>query len=125
MEAPAASRLLMPFRKEPAHTHGTVSRSAIVLVNLGTPDAPTRPAVKRYLRQFLSDPRVVEIPRLVWWCILNLIILPFRSGASAKKYQTIWTRDGSPLKVHTQKQAAALAAALEDRGHEGVQVRMA
>jgi ferrochelatase len=125
MEAPGASRLLMPFRKEPAHTHGTLSRSAIVLVNLGTPDAPTRPAVKRYLKQFLSDPRVVEIPRLVWWFILHLIILPFRSGASAKKYQTIWTREGSPLKVHTQKQAQLLADALEQRGHEGVQVRMA
>ena len=95
----------MPFRKEPAHPHGTPARSAIVLVNLGTPDAPTRSAVKRYLKQFLSDPRVVEIPRLVWWCILNCIILPFRSGASAKKYQMIWTREGSPLKVHTQKQA--------------------
>ena len=115
----------MPFRKEPAHTHGAIARSAIVLVNLGTPDAPTRSAVKRYLKQFLSDPRVVEIPRLVWWFILNWIILPLRSGASAKKYQMIWTRDGSPLKVHTQKQANLLAEALEERGHEGVQVRMA
>ncbi|MFC4932503.1 ferrochelatase [Massilia sp. GCM10023247] len=115
----------MPFRKEPPHTHGSIAQSAIVLVNLGTPDAPTRAAVKRYLKQFLSDPRVVEIPRLVWWFILNIFILPFRSGASAKKYQTIWTREGSPLKVHTQKQASLLAEALQERGHEGVQVRMA
>ena len=115
----------MPFRKEPSHTHGSIAQSAIVLVNLGTPDAPTRKAVKRYLKQFLSDPRVVEIPRLVWWFILKFFILPFRSGASAKKYQTIWTREGSPLKVHTQKQATLLAAALAERGHEGVQVRMA
>jgi len=125
MKAPFITRSLMSFRKEPAHTHGALPRSAIVLVNLGTPDAPTRSAVKRYLKQFLSDPRVVEIPRLVWWFILNLIILPFRSGASAKKYQMIWTREGSPLKVHTQQQADLLGEALQERGHEGVQVRMA
>jgi ferrochelatase len=115
----------MPFRKEPPFTHGAPSQSAIVLVNLGTPDAPTRPAVRRYLKQFLSDPRVVEIPRLVWWFILNLIILPFRSGQSAAKYKMIWTREGSPLKVHTEKQAALLDAALAERGHHDVKVVMA
>ena len=115
----------MPFLKEPSHTHGTADRSAIVLVNLGTPDAPTSTAVRRYLKQFLSDQRVVEIPRLVWWFILNLIILPFRSGQSAKKYAAIWTREGSPLKVHTQKQAKLLRAALGERGHAGVTVAMA
>ena len=115
----------MPFRKEPAHTHGSIAQSAIVLVNLGTPDEPTRKAVKRYLKQFLSDPRVVEIPRKVWWFILNVFILPFRSGASAKKYQTIWTREGSPLKVHTEKQAKLLGEVLAERGHENVRVAMA
>ncbi|SFM86601.1 ferrochelatase [Rugamonas rubra] len=115
----------MSFQKEPPYTHGTVSRSAIVLVNLGTPDAPTRSAVRRYLKEFLSDPRVVEIPRAVWWCILNLIILPFRSGQSAKKYASIWSREGSPLKVHTQRQAEALFGALAERGHDGVTVAMA
>ncbi|MES2074112.1 MAG: ferrochelatase [Pseudomonadota bacterium] len=115
----------MSFQKEPPYTHGTVSRSAIVLVNLGTPDAPTRSAVRRYLKEFLSDPRVVEIPRAVWWCILNLIILPFRSGKSAKKYASIWSREGSPLKVHTQRQAEALFGALAERGHDGVTVAMA
>jgi len=59
-------------------------RTAVLLINLGTPDAPTAAAVKPYLKQFLSDPRVVEIPKVIWWCILNLIILPIRSGASAK-----------------------------------------
>jgi ferrochelatase len=115
----------MSFRKEPPYSHGTVARTAIVLVNLGTPDAPTRAAVKRYLREFLSDPRVVEIPRALWWFILNLLILPFRSGKSAAKYASIWTRDGSPLKVHTQKQAMLLRGALGERGHEGVKVVMA
>jgi ferrochelatase len=115
----------MSFIKEPPYTHGSIAGSAVVLVNLGTPDAPTRSAVRRYLKQFLSDPRVVEIPRLVWWFILNLIILPFRSGQSAKKYAMIWTREGSPLKVHTQKQAALLRGALAERGHDGVSVVMA
>jgi len=115
----------MPFRKEPPHTHGTVSHSAIVLVNLGTPEAPTRSSVRRYLKQFLSDPRVVEIPRRIWWFILNLIILPFRSGQSAAKYRTIWTRDGSPLKVHTGQQAVKLQAMLAERGHQDVKVAMA
>jgi ferrochelatase len=115
----------MPFRKEPPISHGSVATSAVVLVNLGTPDAPTRAAVRRYLKEFLSDPRVVEIPRAVWWFILNLIILPFRSGASAKKYASIWSREGSPLKVHTQKQAALLQAQLAERGHDGVKVVMA
>ena len=115
----------MPFRKEPPFTHGTVTQNAIVLVNLGTPDAPTRAAVRRYLKQFLSDPRVVEIPRRLWSIILHLFILPFRSGASARKYRMIWTREGSPLKVHTEKQAALLQKELAERGHDSVKVVMA
>jgi ferrochelatase len=115
----------MPFAKEPQYQHGTPSRSAVVLVNLGTPDAPTRGAVRRYLKQFLSDPRVVEIPRAIWWFILHGIILPFRSGQSAKKYQSIWTKDGSPLKVHTQAQAMLLRGALGERGHSEIIVAMA
>jgi len=115
----------MPFRKEPPHLHGTVSQSAIVLVNLGTPDEPTRASVRRYLKQFLSDPRVVEIPRQIWWFILSLIILPFRSGQSAAKYRTIWTRDGSPLRIFTGQQAARLQTALAERGHADVKVAMA
>ncbi len=115
----------MPFRKEPPFSHGTVGRSAVVLVNLGTPDAPTRWAVRRYLKEFLSDPRVVEIPRAIWWCILHLIILPFRSGKSAAKYATIWTSEGSPLKVHTQAQASLLRGALGARGHDALRVTMA
>ena len=115
----------MPFRKEPSHQHGTIAKHAIVLVNLGTPDAPTRKAVRRYLKQFLSDPRVVEIPRAVWKLILHLAILPFRSGASAKKYETIWMREGSPLKVYTERQAALLQKVLATRGHQDVEVAMA
>ena len=108
----------MAYRKEPAFTHGTVAKTAVVLVNLGTPNEPSTAAVRRYLKEFLSDPRVVEIPRVLWWMILNLIILPFRSSKSAAKYAQIWTKEGSPLKVHTQKQATLLRGALGQRGHK-------
>jgi len=98
--------------------HGKVSKAVVVLVNLGTPDAPTAQALRPYLREFLSDPRVVEIPKLIWWFILNLIIIPFRAKKSATKYAAIWTTDGSPLKVHTEKQAAMLKGYLGERGHQ-------
>ncbi|GGI20378.1 MAG: ferrochelatase [Oxalicibacterium faecigallinarum] len=108
----------MSYRSEPVHTHGKLPKTAVVLVNLGTPDAPTTSAVRRYLKQFLSDPRVVEIPRAIWWWILHLVILPFRSGQSAKKYDSIWSDEGSPLKVHTEKQARLLSGYLGERGHK-------
>ncbi|MGS0741167.1 ferrochelatase [Glaciimonas sp. GG7] len=108
----------MTFRKEPPFTHGTTLKTAVVLVNLGTPDAPTTSAVRRYLKEFLSDTRVVEIPRAIWWLILHCIILPFRSGKSAQKYASIWTNEGSPLKVHTEKQATLLRGYLGQRGHK-------
>jgi ferrochelatase len=107
----------MPFRPEPPHTHGSLPKTAVVLINLGTPDAPTAAAVRRYLKEFLSDPRVVEIPRALWWGILRLFILPFRSRQSAEKYAAIWTEEGSPLKIHTEKQARLLAGYLGERGH--------
>ncbi len=89
---------------------------AILLVNLGTPDAPTAPALRRYLKQFLSDPRVVEIPRPIWWLILNGIILNLRPAKSAKKYESIWTADGSPLRFHTERQAKLLKGYLGNVG---------
>lgn len=108
----------MPFIKEPSHAHGKITKTAVVLINLGTPDAPTATAVRRYLKEFLWDHRVVEIPRAIWWLILNLIILPFRSGKSAEKYASIWSKDGSPLKIHTEKQALLLQGYLGERGHD-------
>jgi protoporphyrin/coproporphyrin ferrochelatase len=108
----------MSFLKEPEYAHGKMSKTAVVLINLGTPDAPTTPAVRKYLKEFLSDHRVVEIPRIVWWFILNLIILPFRSSKSAEKYASIWSKDGSPLKIHTEKQALLLQGYLGERGHD-------
>ena len=96
------------FRPEPfpALEHG--NRMGVLLVNLGTPEAPTAKALRPWLRQFLSDPRVVELPRLLWQPILNGIILTTRPASSAKKYASIWTPEGSPLRVHTERLAALL-----------------
>jgi ferrochelatase len=86
----------MRFDLERPLQSATAHRVAVLLINLGTPDAPTPRAVRRYLAQFLSDPRVVEIPAFVWQIILRLFILPFRGVASAKKYASVWMPEGSP-----------------------------
>ncbi len=112
----------MPFLAEPAYSHGTPARTAILLVNLGTPDAPTRGAVRRYLKEFLSDPRVVEIPRPLWWLILNGVILNFRPAKSAAKYAQIWDKDGSPLKLHTERQTKLLRGYLGEHGQAALVV---
>ena len=83
-------------------------KTAVLLTNLGTPNSLDRAAVRIFLQQFLSDKRVVEIPRLPWWLILNGIILPFRSGKSLQGYQRIWTDEGSPLMVYSLRQQSAL-----------------
>jgi len=104
------------LKQEPPYTHGTPARVGILLINLGTPDAPTAKALRPYLKQFLSDPRIVEIPRLIWWLILNGIILNVRPRKSAEKYAQVWTKEGSPLLVHTQRQAKMLRGFLGVRG---------
>ncbi|MDE2398971.1 MAG: ferrochelatase [Burkholderiales bacterium] len=114
----------MSFRPEPPHRHGQAARSAVLLVNLGTPDAPTPAALRRYLGEFLADPRVVEIPRWAWWPILHGIILRTRPAKSAAKYASIWMREGSPLAFWTQRQALLLGGWLGERGHR-VEVRAA
>lgn len=104
----------------------TECKTAVVLVNLGTPEAPTAAAVRRYLREFLSDPRVVEIPRPLWWVVLNAFILPFRSKKSAHAYQSIWTEQGSPLMVHTIDLGHALQEQLgRDAGPDAPRVVVA
>lgn len=90
------------------------TKTGILLANLGTPDAPTPDAVKRYLRQFLSDKRVVDTPRLLWWPLLRGVILPIRSPRVAKLYQSVWMDEGSPLMVYSRQQQQALAARLPD-----------
>lgn len=114
----------MRFSPEPPAPTRPAPATAVLLCNLGTPDAPTAAAVRRYLAQFLSDPRVVEIPKLLWWLILHAIILRVRPAKSAAKYATVWMPEGSPLKVWTQKQARLLAGYLGERGHR-VQVAFA
>ncbi|WPJ19239.1 ferrochelatase [Raoultella planticola] len=90
------------------------TKTGILLANLGTPDAPTPDAVKRYLRQFLSDKRVVDTPRLLWWPLLRGVILPLRAPRVAKLYQSVWMDEGSPLMVYSRRQQQALAARLPD-----------
>jgi ferrochelatase len=114
----------MRFAAEPGLAQGAPERTAVLLCNLGTPDAPEPAAVRRYLAEFLSDPRVVEIPRPIWLAILYGVILPTRPAKSAKKYASIWTPEGSPLKVWTEKQAKLLGGYLGERGQR-VEVRYA
>jgi len=90
-------------------------RIGVVLINLGTPDAPTAAAVRRYLAEFLSDPRVIEIPPIAWKPILHGIILRTRPRRSAHAYSQVWTNEGSPLAVFARRQAEALAQRLGDR----------
>ena len=106
------------FSSPASFSHASAPRTAIMLVQLGTPAAPTAAALRPYLRQFLSDPRVVEIPRLIWWPILNGIILNTRPAKSALKYASVWTEDGSPLMAHSKRQTAGLQKALAARGHD-------
>ncbi|MFI5446601.1 ferrochelatase [Polaromonas sp. UC242_47] len=118
----------MSFSPEPTFTHGqpaqAASATAVLYCNLGTPDVPTAAALRPYLAQFLSDHRVIEIPKAIWWLILHGIILRTRPKKSAAKYASIWTPEGSPLKVWTAKQALLLRGYLGERGH-AVAVRYA
>ncbi len=86
------------------HDNRFNQKTGILLTNLGSPDAPTPSALRRYLREFLSDPRIVEIPRILWMIILHGIILRVRPAKSAKTYASIWTEQGSPLIQITKEQ---------------------
>lgn len=98
-------------------------KTGILLVNLGTPDQPDTASVRRYLKDFLSDPRVVDLPAPIRWLLLRLIILPFRPARSSKAYQQIWTKAGSPLLVNSQTFADALATRLGDAYHVALGMR--
>jgi protoporphyrin/coproporphyrin ferrochelatase len=113
------------FATEPSHQHTALAKVGILLVNLGTPSAPTARAVRPYLEQFLSDPRVIEIPRILWWPLLHAVILNVRPRQSARKYAKIWTAAGSPLKVHTERQARLLQRQLEQKIEYPVRVEWA
>ena len=89
--------------------HNSKAKTGVLIVNLGTPDAPDTKSVRRYLKEFLWDQRVVEVPRPIWWFVLNFIILNTRPRKSAKAYQKVWTEDGSPLMSISKEQPLQLA----------------
>ncbi len=103
------------YEATPSYEHGAGDALGVLLVNLGTPDAPTTADVRRYLAEFLSDPRVIETPRWLWWPILHGFILRVRPARSAKNYRKIWTDEGSPLLVHSRAIASKLATRLTER----------
>ncbi|MBS0321637.1 MAG: ferrochelatase [Proteobacteria bacterium] len=105
----------MNAKPQAPFAHDRMPRLGVLLVNLGTPDAPTAPAVRRYLHEFLTDPRVVEIPGLAWRAILHGVVLRTRPAQSARRYEAIWTPDGSPLLVHSHKQRTLLLGYLGQR----------
>ncbi|MCC6534858.1 MAG: ferrochelatase [Burkholderiales bacterium] len=113
------------YLPEPPHTHGSACAPGVLLVNLGTPQAATAAAVRAYLREFLSDPRVVELPRGLWLPLLHGVILRTRPRASAKRYAAIWSAEGSPLLVHTARQATMLRGYLGQRTRERIEVDFA
>lgn len=115
----------MGYRGVEGFQHDQQDLTGILITNLGTPDEPTTPALRRYLKEFLWDPRVVEVPRPIWWCILNGVILNIRPRRSAEAYKTVWTEEGSPLMVHTQNQCTALRERLQARFGKNVMVEFA
>jgi protoporphyrin/coproporphyrin ferrochelatase len=113
-QPPATARTIADQHRPADHPAVKNGRIGILLLNLGTPDATSYWPMRRYLKQFLSDRRVIEVPRLIWWPILNLIILTVRPGKKGKDYDTIWNqaRNEGPLKTITRAQAEKLSAAL-------------
>ncbi|MBD3671016.1 MAG: ferrochelatase [Gammaproteobacteria bacterium] len=115
---------MLNYRGEKDFRHDTPETIGVLITNLGTPDAPTTSGLRKYLSQFLSDPRVVEIPRLIWMLILHGIILRVRPKKSARNYQSVWTEEGSPLLVISRKQQQALQAVLDDQLDAPVRVAL-
>ncbi len=115
----------MKYKNTTDYAHDAPERLGVLLLNLGTPDAPTPSAVRRYLAEFLWDPRVVEVPRPLWWLILHGVILRVRPRRSAKAYQAVWTDQGSPLLAIARAQAAGLQQRLIQCIGEGVHVELA
>lgn len=105
--------------------HGTEPSIGILLVNLGTPDAPNKSALRKYLKEFLSDPRVIEVPKAIWWFILNGFILNTRPAKSAEAYEQVWTENGSPLLNIGLKQKVAVAEEIKKITTANIHVELA
>ncbi|MCL4158988.1 UNVERIFIED_CONTAM: hypothetical protein GTU68_037184, partial [Idotea baltica] len=115
----------MKYLGRPEYAHGTGEKLGILVVNLGTPDAPDTKSVRRYLRQFLSDPRIIELPRILWMAILHGVILRVRPAKSAEAYQEVWSDEtGSPLMSISLAQAGALQHNLQDQFGSDVIVKL-
>jgi ferrochelatase len=114
----------MKFSSSRTFKHGEVPSIGILLANLGTPDAPDKASLKRYLAEFLSDPRVIELPKWKWWPILNLIVLQTRPAKSAELYKEIWTEEGSPLLVFAESQKEKLETRLKAKLESPVYVEI-
>ncbi len=99
----------------PQNQQNSKDKTGILLVNLGSPDSPTPSALRRYLAEFLWDPRIVDAPRWLWWLVLHLVILRIRPSRSARAYARVWTDEGSPLITISKKQLAAIRARLQDQ----------
>jgi len=119
------SGLMPSYQSIPEFEHGQTESIGILLVNLGTPEEPTPPAVRRFLKQFLSDPRVIEYPRWLWWLILNGVILRIRPSRSAAAYRKIWTDNGSPLMLFSKAIAEGMQKELDTRLPNSANVELA
>ena len=115
----------MKYIGKSEYNHASTEKLGILITNLGTPDAPTPSALRKYLAEFLWDPRVVELPRPLWWLILNFVILSFRPRKSAAIYKNIWTDQGSPLLIHTKEQACALKEKLQANNLQHIELEYA
>lgn len=120
----------LPEKADPTLLDSTVTTYSkpaigILLINLGTPDEPTAPSIRRYLREFLSDPRVIEMPQFVWQIILNAAVLPLRPKKLVPKYELVWLEQGAPLLVYSQRQAEGLEASLRQQYAEPIHVELA
>jgi ferrochelatase len=113
----------MKYLGQSDYQHATVPRIGVLLTNLGTPEAPTAKALKPYLKAVLWDPRVVEVPRPIWWLILNGIILNTRPKRSAEAYSAVWNERGSPLLAHLEDQVAGVAEQLKSQHGDRFVVR--
>ncbi|MGB1799390.1 MAG: ferrochelatase [Gammaproteobacteria bacterium] len=115
----------MKYKGNPEYKHDSPACIGVLITNLGTPDAATPAALRKYLAEFLSDPRVIEVPKPIWWCILHGIILRTRPKKSAEAYEKVWTENGSPLLDFSLKQLEGIKATIKEKTNLPVNVELA